>query len=134
MKTTIINDKKTKYSIVIPNDCSEVEKNAATELKEYIKKAFDADIYIKNEIEAYEKAFFVGHTAYASAAGVKGKSRENWIVKMHDDNIILTGGLKNTDRGIVYAVYHFLEDVLGVRWWNRFEDDVPYLNEYNKCW
>lgn len=129
MKTTIINDKKTKYSIVIPKDCSEVEKNAATELKVYVKKAFDVDIYIKNENEAYEKAFFVGHTAYASAAGVNGKSKENWIIKMVEGNLILTGGIKNTDRGIVYAVYHFLEDVIGVRWWTRFEEDVPKLNE-----
>ena len=128
MKTTIINDKKTKYSIVIPKDCSEVEKNATTELKEYIKKAFDTDIYIKNEIEASGKAFFVGHTNYAYKAGIQGKSKENWIVKMHDDNIILNGGLKNTDRGIVYAVYHFLEDVVGVRWWTRFEEDVPQLS------
>ena len=129
MKYAIINGKKSEYSIIIPSESTAVEQTAAKELKAYLKKAFNIEFCIKTENEASGKAFYVGHTDYACRAGVKGKSKENWIVKMHNDNIILTGGLKNTDRGIVYAVYHFLEDVIGVRWWTRFEEDVPKLSE-----
>ena len=125
MKTTLINNNKTEYSIVIPATNSPVEMTAATELKEYIKKAFDVELCIKSEDGKIHKAFYVGHTNYASFAQVKGNAKENWIIKMHDDNLILTGGIKNTDRGILYAVYHFLEDVVGIRWWNYWEEYIP---------
>ena len=125
MKTTLINNKKTEYSIVIPATNSPVEMTAATELKEYIKKAFGVELCIKSEDGKIHKAFYVGHTNYASFAQVKGNAKENWIIKMHDDNLILTGGIKNTDRGILYAVYHFLEDVVGIRWWNYWEEYIP---------
>ena len=88
MKTTIITNKKTEYSIIIPQDSSLVEKTAATELREYIKRALGVELSIKNESENSGKAFYIGHTNYALSVGINGKSKENWVVKMHKDNII----------------------------------------------
>ena len=129
MKTTLIADKKTEYVIVIPADSAPVEETAAEELKGYLKKALDVELAIKKEGEAFNKAIYIGHTDYAKAAGVLGKSKENWIIKMVDGNLILTGGEKENDRGIIYSVYHFLEDIVGVRWWNYWEEDVLKLSE-----
>ncbi|MBE7041713.1 MAG: DUF4838 domain-containing protein [Ruminococcaceae bacterium] len=129
MNITMISEKKTEYSIIVPANCSVVEQTAAEELKQYLKKALDVDLLICKEGEASGKAFYVGNTDYAKAAGVLGKSKENWIIKMVDANLVLTGGETNVDRGIPYSVYHFLEDVIGVRWWTRFEEDVPELCE-----
>lgn len=125
MKTTIINNKKTEYVIVIPKESSPVELTAATELQAYIKKALGSEFCIKNENENVDKAIYVGHTDYAFSAHVKGNAEENWIIKMFEGNLILTGGIKNTDRGTLYAVYHFLEDVVGIRWWNYWEEYIP---------
>ncbi len=129
MKTTLIADKKTEYVIVIPACSAPVEQTAAEELQGYLKKALGAELAIKKEDEAAGKAFYIGHTDYAKNAGVLGKSKENWIIKMVDENLILTGGTKENDRGILYAVYHFLEDIVGVRWWNYWEEDVLKLSE-----
>ncbi|MBE7041702.1 MAG: DUF4838 domain-containing protein [Ruminococcaceae bacterium] len=129
MKITLIADKKTEYVIVIPASPAPVEETAAAELQGYLKKALDAELCVKKEGEAVGKAFYIGHTEYAKAAGVCGKSKENWIMKMVDGNLILTGGEKTNDRGIIYAVYHFLEDIVGVRWWNYWEEDVLKLSE-----
>ena len=38
------------------------------------------------------------------------------------NDLILTGG---RPRGTLYAVYRFLEDVVGVHWWNAYEESVP---------
>ena len=95
--------------IVIPQNAHVVEKTASEELCNYIEKSLGIKLPIICECKAEGKCIYVGHTEFAKKNNVLGKSKENWIVKMHNGNIILTGGLKNTDRGIVYAVYHFLE-------------------------
>ena len=129
MDINIVSENKTHYSIVVPCICSDVETTAAEELKQYIKKSLGVNIPVVTEDKHCEKAFYVGHTKYADNAGITGKSKENWIIKIHNDNVVLTGGVKNNDRGILYSVYHFLEDIVGVRWWSRYEEDVPSLNE-----
>ncbi len=125
MNIPIILNYQTEYRIVIPTEASAVEKTAAEELKVYLKKAFSVELPIEKEDGSNQKGFYIGHTRYASSQGISGKSKENWILKMADGSLILTGGVTACDRGIVYAVYHFLEDVVGVRWWTRFEEDVP---------
>ena len=129
MKTAIICNQKTEYAIVVPAAFAPVEQTAAEELQLYVKKAFGVELSICKEGESVGKAFYIGHTQYAKAAGILGKSEENWIIKMHDGNIVLTGGVKENDRGIIYAVYHFLEDIVGIRWWSVWEEYVPALTD-----
>ena len=80
----------------------------------YIEKSLGLKLSIVSENEAEGKCIYVGQTAYAKTAGAVGSSKENWIIKMHEGNLILTGGKEKRDRGIIYAVYHFLEDIVGV--------------------
>ena len=127
MKTVIIHERKTEYSIIIPAVAKPVEKTAAEELQDYLNKVLRTELAIIKEGEDCGKAFYIGHTEYAKDAGVLGKSKENWIIKMHEENVILTGGVAADDRGIIYAVYHFLEDIVGVRWWTRWEEYIPEL-------
>jgi len=129
MKTTIISKQKTDYAIVIPTANAPVEQTAAEELQLYLKKTFGVELQILKESETVGRAFYIGHTEYAQMAGVFGKSVENWIIKMHNGNVILTGGVEENDRGIIYAVYHFLEDIVGIRWWSVWEEYIPELEE-----
>ena len=114
--------------IVIPNDAHAVEKTAAEELVNYIEKALSVKLLVVSEREAEGKCIYVGQTEFAKRAGIFGKSKENWIMKMVDGNLILAGGENRGDRGLMYSVYHFMEDVLGVRWWNPYEEDVLVLD------
>ncbi len=129
MKTTIILNQETAYSIVVPNDATPVEITASEELRCYLEKVYGVCLPICTENAANGMGFYIGRTAYAEAAGVCGTSVENWIIKMHDGNVILTGGVNPDDRGIIYAVYHFLEDVVGVRWWSDWEEYIPETDE-----
>ncbi|MBR3848074.1 MAG: DUF4838 domain-containing protein [Oscillospiraceae bacterium] len=118
-----VNDCK----IVIPENAHIVEETAAEELVNYIEKALSVKLPVVSEKDASGKCIYVGHTEYAKRNGVLGKSNENWIIKRLDGNLVLTGGLKPSDRGLMYSVYHFLEDVVGVRWWTPREEDVLSL-------
>ena len=125
----IVLQKHRPYFIAIPVKAAPVEQTAAEELRQYLRKALGAELPIRNEQDISGKAFYIGHTQYAKAAGVLGKSKENWIIQAVDGNVILTGGVKENDRGILYAVYHFLEDIAGIRWWSVWEEYIPELTE-----
>ncbi|MCX5759303.1 MAG: DUF4838 domain-containing protein, partial [Candidatus Hydrogenedentes bacterium] len=44
------------------------------------------------------------------------------MIRTVGDDLVLVGG---RPRGTLYAVYRFLEDVIGVHWWNAYEEAVP---------
>ena len=127
METLLIHDQQTEYTIVIPDDAQPVEQTAAEELQQYLQKALGAVLPIQQENRTFAKAFYIGHTEYARSAGILGTSTENWIIRVQDGNVILTGGVNANDRGIIYAVYHFLEDIVGIRWWSVWEEYIPKL-------
>ena len=76
--------------------------------------------------------FVLGSSA-AKRAGInpnelKGLGDEGFIIKRIGNKIILSGGEK-TKRGTLYAVYEFLETVLGFRWWTP---DAMYIPQKPK--
>ncbi len=115
-----VNDCK----IVIPDNAHIVEKTAAEELAKYIEKALSVKLPIICECSSSGKCIYVGTTEFAKAAGAIGKSEENWIIKMVDDCLVITGG---EYRGVIYAAYHFIEDFIGVRFWSPYDEDVLEL-------
>ena len=117
-----INDCK----IVIPRNADIVEKTAAEELSKYIELALSVKLPIVCEGTAEGKCIYVGTTEFAKSANAIGKSEENWIIKMLGDSLIITGG---EYRGVIYAVYHFIEDFLGVRFWSPTVEDILELSE-----
>lgn len=129
MTKRIAKKGNSEYSIVIPNNAHIIEKTAAEELASYFEKALGVKLPTVSEERFFGKGIYIGKTEFAEKHGVVGKSKENWMMKMLGDNIILTGGEEIGDRGIIYSVYHFIEDVLGVRWFSPFEEDVPSLKK-----
>ena len=122
---TLIKNKTTEYCIIIPENASVVEKTVSGELAEYIEKVYGVKLEIIAEDMANGHAIYVGHTEYAKTRGFIGEQVEQWMVCADGENLVLTGGVKSSDRGVAYSVYHFLEDVAGIRWWTWFEEYIP---------
>lgn len=129
MNTVFFRRAVNDVTVVIPKNAAPVEHTAAEELTGYIKKSLDITLSTVREGEETGKCIYVGKTVYAEKAGITGTETEHWLIHMHGGNLILTGGKKIGDRGIIYAAYHFLEDILGVRWWDAYTEDVPVLEE-----
>ena len=111
--------------IVLPEDAIPAEQTAARELAEYLNKATGAEFQtVVAAGEPGQRAIYLGRTAFARSHGLDaaGWRAEQWAVRSVVGGLILTGG---RPRGTLYAVYRFLEDVVGVRWWNPFEEHVP---------
>jgi len=116
-----------KVTIVIPTQPIPAEETAAGELQHYLAKITAGSFPIIREDKATGikgNLIHVGPTQFVKnrLAGSKAFSDEEWLMRTGDNTLILTGG---RPRGTLYAVYRFLEDVCGVRWWNPWEEKVP---------
>ncbi len=116
-----------KMQIVLPVDATDVEKTAADELVDYVNKMTGETLTIVTEGAAVDAGIYVGNTAFAQTNQVSYPATEygeGWAIKVIGDDLVLCG---EATRGTLYAVYHLLEDVLGVHWWNFAEEYVPSL-------
>ncbi|OGV73688.1 MAG: hypothetical protein A3K19_22520 [Lentisphaerae bacterium RIFOXYB12_FULL_65_16] len=123
---TLAKDGKAAATIVLAKDAVLAERTAATELATYLKAISGAEFAVADEADATATGpcLFVGPTAVArqAIADFDKLGPEEWQVRTSGGNLLLAGG---RPRGTLYAVYHFLEDALGVHWWNPWEETVP---------
>ena len=112
----------TGWRIVLPNEPTLVEKTAARELAEHLKLVAGAEFPTLAEKDAPaggKSLIFVGNTAKAPQ---KDYRFDEILIRMEGGNLILAGHKK---RGCLYAVYSFLQDVVGVRWWTPKDTFIP---------
>lgn len=127
----IAKNKKSYLPIAIPAAPSKVEETAAAELCAYLKKATGATFNVVSETEISSNAIYVGHTNYAKVNFPICTGEEQWYIKAHNKNLVISGGRTPIERGLIYGAFHLLEDVLGVRWWNEWEEYVPIVDEFS---
>lgn len=122
----LADDNKTDYRIVVSMEASPSEVYAASELQRFLKEISNVDIPIMNDQTPFtQKEILVGHTLHLKdlnvAIDLDDLGDESYYIKTSGECLILAGGKK---RGTLYAVYGFLEDILGCRW---FAPDVSYI-------
>ncbi len=110
---------------VVSQDTSISEKTAARRLVIYLKQMLGEDA-VKLKKEAKSPAIYVGKSPLtAKMLGLKDFSSlkyEEIIIKSVGNDLVILGESK---RGTLYAVYTYLEDFLGFRFWAWKEYDVP---------
>lgn len=112
--------------IAIPDAATLVERTAAQELADALKRISGETLEVKPESAAEKAEYFVG----ATAAAEKLAAANGWTAFAPDEirrgtmdgATVLTG---DAVRGVLYSVESFLEDVAGVRWWTAAESDYP---------
>lgn len=123
---SLAQEGKSKYSVILSQNASEAEKQAGKEFIHYFQKITGVAIPLHYESQTGnpKAAIYIGPSTFSKANGIDETTlgEEEWIIKTVGENLILTGG---HPRGVLYAVYHFLEEELGVRWWTPWEERVP---------
>lgn len=116
---------KAAAKIVISADAGETEKWAADELAFFLHLSTGCAIPVVSDPIPYQNRLLVGEGA-AKLAGTgfdaKSLQPEEILVQTEGHDLILAGG---SPRGTLYAVYAFLEDVVGCRWWTQAVWNVP---------
>lgn len=123
---------KTNYAIAVAPDAIPAEKTAATELQKYLKEVTGAELPIVDQ----SQASIDGHFIYIgpSEAVKQGLPDVPWDTLKSDDIVIKTKGNSlflagGRPRGTLYAIYQFLEDVVGCEWWTAKVSTIPRVEQ-----
>jgi hypothetical protein len=125
---TLAKDSRTSYVIALAGDAIPAEKTAASELKKYLHSVTGATfpIVVEGKVRADAPQILVGAGRRVKATLPKqdwaALGQDGIVLKTVGKNLILAGG---RPRGSLYAVYQFLEESTGYRWWTPTEHFVP---------
>ena len=122
---TIAKDGAVKAVIIIEPDASEPEKHAAAELAEFLHQITGGKFETAYGFVSGKSRILVGLKAAKLAIpnfSSKGLGSDGIVIRTIGNDLILAGG---EPRGTLYAVYTFLEDHLGCRWWSSKVSSIP---------
>jgi hypothetical protein len=111
--------------IVVAADAIESEQHAAAELGNFLHQVTGASFEIVREGTRGESSIFVGPGAAQQADPAfptDGLEEDGIVLRTIGEDLILAGG---RPRGTLYAVYTFLEEYAGCRWWTPTESTIP---------
>lgn len=114
------------YVIVIGEDASASEKNAAQKLKHYLNEINGIGLEIVNDsTDESAKEIIVGKTSREGTYYTIDRANlgdDGVVIKTVGEKIVLSGA---EQRGAIYAVYTFLEDYFGCRWFTHDLTVIP---------
>lgn len=124
----LAKDGATEYVIAIAAKASAPDRHAAEDLAALLKQATGAEFPICTPEEAGSRPRLAVGPGAAKATvpclSLDGLGADGIVIEAVSPHIILTGG-SGAPRGTLYAVYTFLEDYVGFRWWTRSETTIP---------
>ena len=124
----LAKDGEARAVIVLPDAATPVERSAAEELRLHLDQVTGARFTVTNESAAAGGTrILIGNTAALATLmpgfDPKSVAYDGIVLETVGQNLILTG---HPQRGALYAVYTFLEDSVGVRWWTSTETSIPH--------
>ena len=122
---TITYDGSPRMVIVVDADAPVADKHAASELALFLQKISGAKFRIVNVTTGSDNRILVGNLAVQKAYpdfSTGDLCPDGIIIRTQNNDLVLTG---DPPRGTIYAVYTFLEDQLGCRWWSSKADFIP---------
>lgn len=115
-----------KAAIVVGPDARVTERYAAEELATILKEVTGSGFDIQTQRPQTGAGIFVGKQA-ATMLDPNLKTddlgSEGIFIAQKGGDLFLTG---HAPRGTLYAVYSFLEDVVGCRWWSSKASTIPH--------
>ena len=126
----LISHKQSNYVIVLDHNAIPSEQTAAHELQYYLTRISGVVLPIQHAAPNSGPAIYVGCGTELAARLpnldlTKLRPDEIIIKSTRSGDIVLSG---NRPRGTLYAVYAFLEQELGVRWWSSQAEYVPAVD------
>ncbi len=117
----------TRYTIVVDPDATAAETYAAQELAAFLQQVTGADFPVTASAETLSGPMLLvgpGHVARSVAPqlNLEGLSPDGVVIETVGENLLLVG---ERPRGTLYAVYCFLEDIVGCRWWSSKVSTIP---------
>ena len=115
------------YTIVIASDALPSEKHGAEELQMFLEQISGARLPIATDRDPVNgPMILVGQSEKLDTLGLRidfaSLGKEGFVIRTAPPHFVLAGG---RPRGSLYAVYTFLEDHLGCRWFTQTVSRIP---------
>jgi len=121
----LAQDGQATCSIVLPPDALELEALAARELADHLEQVTGGRPPVVDAAETGAR-IFVGRSPaierLVDDVDFGALGTDGIVMRTVGNDLVLTGG---RPRGVLFAVYSFLQDVVGVRWWAPDATHVP---------
>src|SRR5689334_16248781 len=112
--------------ILIQPGATAAEKHAADELAATLKQITGSAFDVREGSDVPSAAILVGPgplaTKYFHEIPLESFGEEQIAIYTKGKRLLLAGG---RPRGTLYAVYRFLQDECGVRWWTPWASTIP---------
>lgn len=123
----LVREGMVRHRIVVAADAIASERHAAAELARFLQEVTGGDFPVVAEAEAGDGPCIwvgLGEGARRLLPGGEPGSLggEEYVMETHPPHLVLAGG---RPRGTLYAVYAFLEDVVGCRWYAPAVQRIP---------
>ena len=122
---TVAENGAARCAVVVARDASLPARHAADELAHFLKEITGAEIPLVHEAREDAASLFVGPKAAKAvdpSFSTEDLGADGLVIRTVGNDLILAGG---EPRGTLYAVYTFLEDYAGCRWWTPQASRVP---------
>ena len=120
----IIQNESSEYSILIPVDADSVEMKAAEELQYYLQKISNVQIQIlDNDVDEGGPCIYIGDFGHREVSNLKP---EEIVITVSENDLMIYGG---NSKSTLYAVYIFIENYLGCRFYSPEVEFVPVVDK-----
>ena len=128
---TLAGGGETDYAVVVDPDAIAPEKHAAAELASFLGQVTGAQFeVVESAVPIRRPCLYVGPGAasreIAPDLPYDALAPDGIVIETVGANMILAG---DRPRGTLYAVYTFLEDTVGCRWWSSTASFIPEIAE-----
>ena len=123
---------RSAYSVYLPEDAAPAEEFAARELISFFEQITDVCLPLRRQLWRGEDEYLICIRDMPNVRPVDtvidraALSDEEIVIRTEGYRLLLTGG---SPRGVLYSVYQFLEDYLGVRFFAPDCTHVPHRTE-----
>lgn len=126
---TLARGGRTDYAVVVDPEATVAEKHAAAELSSFLARVTGAQFEVLESASRLERpCLYVGpgraSRETAPDLPYDALSPDGIAIETVGNDLVLAG---DRPRGTLYAVYTFLEDTVGCRWWTSKAEFVPEL-------
>ncbi|MFZ5517649.1 MAG: DUF4838 domain-containing protein [Candidatus Zhuqueibacterota bacterium] len=123
----LTKNRTTRYSIIISESATPIERQAASELQTYIKQISGAEIPIQSDTTATGKfEIIIGETNRQERAAADSLGDDGFTIKTFNDKLVIIGGKR---KGALCGVYSFIETSLGCRKYSATVSLIPRNEE-----
>lgn len=124
---TLVDEGESDYRIIISQNATEPEKNAANALQKYLKQISGCELTVADDTSrVWSREILVGKTNREAISEVEIDRRalgeDGFTLLVDDEKLFICGG---GNRGTLYGVYSLLEEQLGCRWYSPELTVIP---------